>query len=116
MKKVVLLIMGIFVLLFEMNAQRLPLGSKPTKDPCTTEMGFAMLPVAVDTTIGRSVANNDVLWENGDVILVKFMNNAGSQQVRNMIMQHAKIWEQYGNITLKFVPDDTEATNIRIKL
>ena len=116
MKKFFLLLAIVVFLLSESSAQRLPKGGKPSKDPCTTIMGKAMLPVAIDTIVGRSVANNDVLWENSNTILVKFMDNAGSQELRNMIMQYAKSWEQYANITFKFVPDNTEATNIRVKL
>ena len=116
MKKFFVVVAVAIFLLQNANAQTLPKGAKPSKAPCTTLMGNAMLPVAIDTTKGRSVANNDVLWENGDVILVKFMDNAGSHQVRNMIRQYAKSWEQYANITFKFVPDNTAETNIRVKL
>ncbi len=111
-----LLMMAVIFLMFETNAQKLPKGAKPSKAPCTTLMGKNFLPVAIDTTIGRNVANNDLAWENGDVILVRFMNNEGSQLLRKMIMQYAKSWEQYANITFKFVPDNTAATNIRVKL
>lgn len=116
MKKVFLLLAIVVLLLSETSAQKLLRGSRPSKEPCTTLMGNTMLPVAIDTTIGRQVANNDVIWENGDVILVKFMDNIGSEQVRNMIMGYAKNWEQYGNITFKFVADNTPTTNIRVKL
>jgi len=116
MKKGFLLMSGILFLAVGSNAQKLPQGQKPAKAPCTTLTGKTMLPVAIDTTKGRSVANNDVTWENGDVIVVKFMNNEGSQQLRNMIKQYAKSWEQYANITFKFVPDNTPASNIRVKL
>jgi hypothetical protein len=116
MKKVFLLLAIVVFLISETNAQKLPMGAKPTKDPCTTVMGNTLLPVAIDTAVGRSVANNDVLWENGDVILVKFMDDIGSEQLRNMIMGYAKSWEQYANITFKFVPDNTPVTNIRVKL
>ena len=103
MKKVFLLLGIVVLFVSETKAQKLPLGPKPSKEPCTTLMGKSMLPVAIDTTIGRQVANNDLAWENGDVILVKFMDNVGSQQVRDMIMRYAKTWEQYGNITFKFI-------------
>lgn len=116
MKNVFLMMGCIVFLVFEMNAQKLPQGPKPAKAPCTTLMGKSLLPTAVDTTVGRQVANNDLIWENGDEILVKFMDDAGSQQLRNMIKQYAKSWEQYANITFKFVPDNTPTTNIRIKL
>ena len=116
MKKFFVVVAVAIFLLQDANAQTLPKGAKPSKDPCTTLIGNTLLPVAIDTTKGRSVANNDVLWENGDVILVKFMDNAGSQELRNMIKQYAKSWEQYANITFKFVPDNTAETNIRVKL
>lgn len=116
MKKNFLLTAGIIFLLANANAQKLPRGSKPSKAPCTTLMGKMMLPEAMDTTTPRSVANNDVAWENGDIILVKFMDDVGSQQLRNMVMRYAKSWEQYANIIFKFVPDNTPVTNIRVKL
>jgi hypothetical protein len=116
MKKFFLPLTILFLLVTETSAQKLPGGAKPDKEPCTTLTGSAMLPVAVDTTIDRQVANNDVIWENGDVILVKFMDNIGSEQVRGMIMRYAKTWEQFANITFKFVPDNTPTTNIRVKL
>ncbi len=81
---------------------------------CTTPTVNKM--EAIDTAKGRQVANNYLTWENGEVILVKFMNNAGSQSIRNKIMAYAKEWEKYGNITFKFVPDNTPVTNIRVKL
>lgn len=116
MKKVFLLLVVAFLLAAQTKSQNLLQGPKPAKEPCTTLMGKSLLPVAIDTATGRQVANNDLTWENGDEILVKFMDNIGSEQVRNMIMRYAKTWEQYGNITFKFVPDNTPVTNIRIKL
>ena len=116
MKKVLLMMMTAMLLNFVVQAQKLPIGPLPSKAPCTTLMGTTLQPIAIDTTQGRNVANNDLAWENGDVILVKFMDNVGSQNLRNMIMQYAKSWEQYANITFKFVPDNTPVTNIRVKL
>ena len=116
MKKIILTTASIVFLTIVSNAQLLPGGPKPNRTPCTTPMGKLMLPVAIDTTKGRSVANNDLTWENGEVLQVKFMDNVGSQSLRNMIIQYAKEWEQYANITFKFVPDNTPLTNIRIKL
>ena len=116
MKKILLLMTALVFLLPEMQAQKIPKGPLPSKAPCTTLMGASLQPVAIDTTAGRNVANNDLAWENGDVILVKFMDNVGSQSLRNMIMQYAKSWEQYANIKFKFVPDNTPVTNIRVKL
>ena len=117
MKKSFLLMAGIVFLMANANAQKISMGPKPHKAPCTTLRGKTLLPVAIDTTVGtRQVANNDVVWENGDEIKVKFMNNVGSQQLRNMIISYAKSWEQYANITFKFLPDDAPSTNVRIKL
>lgn len=116
MKKIFLLMVAVIFFLANANAQKLPMGPKPSKAPCTTLMGKLMVPEAIDTIQPRGAANNDVLWENGDVILVKFMDNVGSEQLRNMIMRYAKTWEQYANITFKFVADNTPVTNIRVKL
>lgn len=91
------------------------ISGKEPKAPCTSP-GFENLLQAVDTTTGRQVADNYKTWENGEVILVKFMNNAGSPALRAKIMQYAKEWELYGNITFKFVPDTTSRTNIRVRL
>ncbi len=115
MKKVLAMMMAMS-LHYMVQAQNLPKGSLPSKEPCTTLMGNSLQPVAIDTTQGRSVADNDLTWENGDVILVKFMDNVGSNSLRQLIMQYAKSWEQYANITFKFVPDNTPITNIRVKL
>lgn len=116
MKRIILTILPAFLITLSLNAQIKLSGAEPTQQPCTALTGQLIKPGAIDTTKGRSVANNDMTWENGDVILVKFMDNIGSDLVRNRIMQYAKEWEQYANITLKFVPDNTPTTNIRILL
>jgi hypothetical protein len=115
MKKILLTLMSVIFLLCNMKAQLKLSGKGPAKAPCTTLTGKQLTPVAVDTTKGRNVANNDLMWENGDVLLVKFMDNIGSQAVRERVMQYAKEWEKYANITFKFVPDNTPVTNIRVK-
>lgn len=116
MKKILFFLTVCSVSMHALQAQKVKLqGSKEDIAPCTTPLGEKFM-AAIDTTPGRQVADNYQTWENGDVILVKFMNNAGSQDVRNRIMQFAKEWEQYANITFKFVPDNTPATNIRVKL
>ncbi|MCX6319221.1 MAG: M12 family metallopeptidase [Bacteroidetes bacterium] len=110
-----LLLIGLFFV-SGLTAQKIKLsGVKGDFSPCTTPLGDGFMK-AVDTAAGRQVADNYRTWENGDVILVKFMNNAGSKDIRNRIMQFAKEWEQYGNITFKFVPDNTPQTNIRVRL
>lgn len=113
MKKVFMLALISSFLLMSASAQ-LNLTGKRTEDvPCTSPVKQKM---AIDTTKGRQVAENYLTWENGDVILVKFMNNVGSESIRNKIMNYAREWERYGNITLKFVPDNTPVTNIRVRL
>jgi len=114
MKKIFSLTVVFCILVLHSSAQ-LKLSSRDVHDvPCGTVTVNSM--EAIDTTKGRAVANNYLTWENGEVILVKFMNNAGSQSIRNKIMAYAKEWEKYGNITFKFVPDSTKITNIRVKL
>ena len=108
--------MTVLLLMGNSKAQTILQGPPKSKASCTSLTGSLMLPVAIDTVHGRQVLNNDLAWENGDVILVKFMNNIGSQSLRNLIMQYAKEWEQYANIKFKFVPDNTPQTNMRIKL
>lgn len=63
----------------------------------------------------RGVADNFYTWENGQELLVKFMPG-GSTDIRTRVMNFAKSWEQYANIKLKFVPDTTKFTNIRVQL
>jgi serralysin len=116
MKRIAFVLAACTLALSQLHAQKVKLtGAREDMSPCTTPLGEKFM-LAVDTTPGRQVADNYQTWENGDVILVKFMNNAGSQDIRNRIMQFAKEWEQHGNITFKFVPDNTPVTNIRIKL
>jgi len=90
-------------------------GKKPIGAACTTLLGDLMF-AKVDTTPGRNVADNYKTWENGDTILVRFFGNSGSPAMRQRIMRYAKEWEQYGNITLKFVTDYALVTNIRVRL
>jgi hypothetical protein len=116
MQKILLFFAICSLSLTQLHAQKVKLtGNKEGISPCTTPVGEKFM-VAMDTTAGRQVADNYQTWENGDVILVKFMNNAGSQDVRNRIMKFAKEWELYGNITFKFVPDNSPVTNIRVRL
>ncbi len=115
MKKTILVSLFIIIGLNGFSQLTKLADKKPAKNPCTTMLGDLMFQ-GVDTTPGRNVADNYKAWENGEVILVKFMNNIGSTSIRNRVMQYAKEWEKYGNITLKFVPDNTPTTNIRVRL
>lgn len=106
----------LLLLAVNIQAQKIT-GPKPAKAPCTTlRSDDHLLPTAVDTVAPRGMVNNDLAWKNGEVILVKFMNDIGSQGLRDRIMEYAKSWEQYANITFKFVPDNTPVTNIRVLL
>lgn len=117
MRKVLIIVLLFAVTGIQVNAQIKELSEKrPSKSPCTTLVGDDMLPGMADTTTGRSVADNYKTWENGSVLLVKFMNNVGSPAIRERITRYAKEWEKFANITLKFVPDNTPTTNIRIRL
>jgi hypothetical protein len=88
---------------------------KASRKPCTTLVSDLMMPGMPDTS-GRNVIDNYRTWENGTVLLVKFMDNKGSAAIRERITRYAKEWEKYANITLKFVPDNTPVTNVRIRL
>lgn len=81
---------------------------------CSTPMGDVMLK-GVDTSKGRNVANNYVLWDNGTVIAVKFLPG-GSKTLRDKVMQYAKEWEQFANVKFNFVADNAPVTNIRVLL
>lgn len=108
MYKKLYLIVFVLAIGFSASAQRFP------RPNCTTRVGDAMLK-QVDTTKARGVSDNYHTWENGSVLLVKFMPG-GSKALRDKVMLYAKEWEKYANITFKFVPDTTRITNIRIKL
>jgi hypothetical protein len=108
MKRTLLAVTIIFLTANIIYAQKLP------KAPCTTLTSDVMLK-AVDTTPSRQVADNYAMWDNGSVILVKFMPG-GSKSLRDRVVQYAKEWEQYANLTFKFVPDTARITNLRIKL
>lgn len=116
MKKVIILSLILTAFSYSGYSQLTVLtDKKPSKSPCTTLMGDLIVQ-GVDTTPGRNVADNYKSWENGDTILVKFMNYIGSAAVRERVMRYAKEWELYGNIKFKFVPDNTPFTNIRVRL
>lgn len=89
-------------------------GQSFPKPPCTTIVGDAMLK-EIDTTGNRGVSDNYHTWDNGAVLLVKFMPG-GSQALRDKVIKHAKEWEKYANITFKFVADSTKKTDIRVLL
>jgi len=84
------------------------------KSGCTSDLSAAMFG-EVDTTKPRGVGDNYHTWQNGSVLLVKFMSG-GSQVIREKVIQNAKEWEKYANISFKFVPDSTSTTDLRIQL
>ena len=103
---------------FSGNAQKkkLKISKYETSRKCTSGNPSSVIPGKVDSAGSRGVANNDKLWDNGTAIKVKFMNNVGSERVRNIIKSAAKNWETYANIKLDFYPDNEETTDIRILL
>lgn len=108
MKRILFFAFGLIGVGISASAQKFP------RPNCTTTVGDAMLK-EVDTTKARGVSDNYHTWENGQVLLVKFMPG-GSKIMRDKVALYAKEWEKYANITFKFVPDTTRFTNIRIKL
>jgi len=96
--------------------KQMPQKQKLYSAPCTTLRDELKSPTAaVDTTPGRNIANNYAMWDNATELTVKFMN-AGSQFMRERVIQYSKEWEQYANIKFKFVPDNTPVTNLRVLL
>ncbi|MBK9382053.1 MAG: hypothetical protein IPN39_12050 [Chitinophagaceae bacterium] len=91
-----------------LSAQKFP------KPGCSTVLAEAMF-AEVDTTKPRGVSDNYHTWENGAVLLVKFMPG-GSKMLRDKVILSAKEWEKYANIKFQFVADTARNTNIRVKL
>lgn len=91
-----------------LSAQKFP------KPGCSTVLAEAMFS-EVDTTKPRGVSDNYHTWENGSVLLVKFMPG-GSKVLRDKVMLSAKEWEKYANLKFQFVADTVRNTNIRVKL
>lgn len=109
MKKMFILLgVALFYLTLNVGAQALP------RLKCSTLVGEVMLQ-EVDTTKPRGVSDNYHTWNNGEVLLVKFMGG-GSQSLRNKVIQCAREWEKYANVSFKFVADTVKVTNLRIKL
>jgi len=108
MKRLVIITIGLIGFCITATAQKFP------KISCTTLVGDAMLK-EVDTTKSRGVSDNYHIWNNGQVLLVKFMPG-GSKVLRDKVIACAKEWEKYANITFRFVADTANNTQIRIKL
>lgn len=114
MKKIVLTVSMVFFTGY-LFAQKVQLAdAKPKKLGCSALIGEVMF-FPVDTSETRGVADNYHMWDNGSTIVAKFMPG-GSKQMRDRVMQYAKEWEQYANITFKFVDDNIQGTNVRIRL
>ena len=112
MKKVLIIAVGLIGLCVSVRAQKKV--SYFPKLNCTTLVGDAMFQ-EVDTTKPRGVSDNYHTWENGKVLLVKFLPG-GSKTLRDKVIQCAREWEKYANITFRFVSDTTGYTDIRIRL
>lgn len=108
MKK--LLILGIITIIIgnKSQAQDFP------RPGCSSGIGQWMLKKK-DTLGDRGVGDNYHMWDNGTVLKVKFMYG-GSKALREKVMQQAKEWEKYANITFNFLPDNATETDLRIKL
>ena len=76
-------------------------------------LGF--LSKGIDTAKARGVADNYYMWDNGAAIVVKIVGG-GSPLMRRKVMEFAREWEQYANVKLQFVADNTPATNMRVRL
>ncbi|MCB0715903.1 MAG: matrixin family metalloprotease [Chitinophagaceae bacterium] len=81
---------------------------------CTTDVGKWIL-AEKDSLGNRGVGDNYHLWDNGQVLRIKFMAG-GSKELRDKVIKNAKEWEKYANIKFEFLPDNTANTDIRIKL
>ncbi len=111
MKRALILLIVLIYLGSVSMAQQFP------KINCTTLVGDAMLErnLEVDTVGVRGTADNYHMWHNGDVLLVKFLPG-GSKTLRDKVIQNAREWEKYANISFKFVADTTKYTDLRVKL
>lgn len=87
---------------------------KPKRMKCSVNV-VEFLSKGIDTSESRGVADNYYLWDNGEAITIKFVGG-GSQALRNKVMEFAKTWEQFANVKLQFVGDNTPSTNMRVKL
>ncbi len=108
MKRYLILTAVLFFVGSSLSAQKFP------KPGCSTVLAEAMFS-EVDTTKPRGVSDNYHTWENGSVLLVKFMPG-GSKVLRDKVMLSAKEWEKYANLKFQFVADTVRNTNIRVKL
>jgi hypothetical protein len=108
MKRVLILVITLIYFGSDAMSQKFP------KAKCSTLLGDAMFK-GVDTSKSRGLADNYHTWKNGAVLTVKFMPG-GSKLLRDKVMQNAREWEKYANITFKFVPDTNRGATIRVKL
>ena len=85
---------------------------------CTSDLSkYSPNAQMFDTVKSRNVADNYLLWDNGETLKVKFLPGGGDPQLKETIKNLAKVWEQYANLKFDFVADDyTGPTNIRVSL
>lgn len=67
---------------------------------------------SLDTIVSRGAANNYLLWNNGQVVKVAFLN--GSSELQSKVITAGKIWEKYANI--RFELAEKEESHVRIDL
>ncbi len=108
MKKIVWIGVLMFCFNNQAKAQLFP------RTKCTTPLGEAMMGKK-DTSKARGMADNYHTWEPGTILQIKFMPG-GSKTLRDKVMLNAKEWEKYANVILKFVPDNSSFTHLRVKL
>ncbi len=108
MKRYLVFFVALLLIGTGLKAQKFP------KATCTTIVSDAMLG-EVDTTKPRGVSDNYHTWENGSVLIVKFMPG-GSKALREKVILYAKEWQKHANLTLKFVSDTARYSNLRVKL
>jgi hypothetical protein len=74
--------------------------AQPETAPAGEVMHFYGVKLSPET---RGAAQHDRLWHNGTTVKVKFLN--GSATMQATVEQIAHEWEQYANITFKFVDE-----------
>lgn len=104
MKKLFLLLTGILVFFVSCNQNEDLIENEAIEKQIKTPRLYALKRSEMLT---RSVANSDVLWENGQTIRVKFLNGTVSQH--NLVKQYSIEWLEYANLEFEFVDENDDA-------
>lgn len=97
----------LILVIASVNAQQI---NPKQKYGCSSEVPSNK--VQLDTTLGRGLADNYYLWDNGKTLYIKFLS--GSKAMQDKVKAVAKEWERYANLKFEFVT--TGASNIRVNL